>query len=242
MHKYICRPARIHRTMLTMHKRTISEVLSYLMSQRGIGPTELARATGVDQTTVSRIKSGGIKVPKDDKVYPLAKFFGVSVEQLRGRVPLGAMASQGGQSFTSGNAALQNGTVESVEIASNVTEGPPITVMVPILSWVQAGSFCEAIDMIQPGDAEDWTPSPGPCSKHAYSLKVRGRSMEPEFREGEIVIVDPEVHADPGCYVIARRTNQNDCTFKRLAQDGGEFYLEAVNTEWPEPIIRLNED
>lgn len=234
--------AEIHKKMHNMQKRTIAEVLSNLMDRAGIGPTELHRKTGVDQTTISRIRMGKIKSPRDTHVSAIADFFGVSTEQLRGRAPLDALAQKDKLSFTNGNEQLQKGTVVPLKNGSNVTEGPAIAGLIPLISWIQAGNFCEAIDMFQPGDAEDWVPSPGPCSKHSYSLRVRGRSMEPEFWEGEIVIVDPEIAADSGKFVIAKRTSQNDCTLKRLIQEGGEYYLEAVNKDWPEQIIKINED
>ncbi|MBD1602383.1 LexA family transcriptional regulator [Pseudomonas typographi] len=74
-----------------MHK-TIDKVLAALMQEKGISQADLARKTDVKQYTISRIlkPSGtkGIKEPTDKQVRPLADFFGISTDQLRGYAPL----------------------------------------------------------------------------------------------------------------------------------------------------------
>jgi len=75
-----------------MHK-TIDKILRQLMDQRGLNQAELSRRTGVKQPTISRILgpkdiSKGIKEPSDKQVKPLADFFGITTDQLRGHFPL----------------------------------------------------------------------------------------------------------------------------------------------------------
>lgn len=74
-----------------MHK-TIDKILSALMQRDGINQLQLSQRSGVGQSTISRIlKPGGtkgIKEPTDKQVRPLADFFGVSTDQLRGFAPL----------------------------------------------------------------------------------------------------------------------------------------------------------
>ncbi|MCO8161044.1 helix-turn-helix domain-containing protein [Pseudomonas sp. 21LCFQ010] len=74
-----------------MHK-TIDKILAALMQRDGINQLQLSQRSGVGQSTISRIlKPGGtkgIKEPTDKQVRPLADFFGVSTDQLRGFAPL----------------------------------------------------------------------------------------------------------------------------------------------------------
>ncbi|MEB0133451.1 LexA family transcriptional regulator [Pseudomonas sp. CCI2.4] len=74
-----------------MHK-TIDKILAELMFKSGLNQAELARLAAVGQPTISRIlnPSGtkGIKEPTDKQVRPLADFFGVSTDQLRGYSPI----------------------------------------------------------------------------------------------------------------------------------------------------------
>lgn len=69
-------------------------VLAILMQDRGISQADLARATGVNQSTISRILkpilSKGIKNPSDLQVRPLASYLGLTTDQLRGYEPIPA--------------------------------------------------------------------------------------------------------------------------------------------------------
>ncbi len=239
--------AETHKKMHRMHKRTIAEVLNNLMNLAQIGPTELSRKTGVDQSTISRIRLGKIAEPRDSHVSALARHFGVNTEQLRGREPLPDVtqintAPRGTLQFSHLSPRLQKETVDPAELA-NTEPGPEIKGYVPLISWVQAGNCSEAIDMFYKGDAEDWVECPLNLSKNTYALRIKGASMEPRFHEGEIIIVDPNGDWDrSGAFVIAKRTNENEVTFKQLFKDGGSYYLKALNPEWPERIIRMDRE
>lgn len=82
-----------------MHK-TIDKILRQLMADQGINQLELSRRTGITQSTLSRILgpkdvAKGIKDPTDKQVKPLADFFGLTTDQLRGYSPIdGQVASE----------------------------------------------------------------------------------------------------------------------------------------------------
>jgi transcriptional regulator with XRE-family HTH domain len=63
-------------------------ILAVLMKDQGLNQIELSRTTGLKQSTISRILNpgavNGIKLPSDAQVRPVAAFFGVSTDQLRG--------------------------------------------------------------------------------------------------------------------------------------------------------------
>ncbi len=75
-----------------MHK-SIDKILAQLMADQDISQVELSGQTGVGQSTISRILKPlgpkGIKEPTDRQVRPLADYFGISTDQLRGYEPLG---------------------------------------------------------------------------------------------------------------------------------------------------------
>lgn len=74
-----------------MHK-SIDKILAQLMAANGITQVELSSRTSVGQSTISRILKPqgpkGIKEPTDKQVRPLAEFFGITTDQLRGYEPL----------------------------------------------------------------------------------------------------------------------------------------------------------
>ncbi|MDP5211146.1 LexA family transcriptional regulator [Microbulbifer sp. 2205BS26-8] len=124
--------------------------------------------------------------------------------------------------------------------SDNLSIGPDIYGAVPLISSVQAGHWEEAIDNYQPGDGETTVLCTVPHSKYTFAVRVEGSSMEPKFTHGEIIIVDPEEDPKNGDYIIARRLDNQKVTFKQFISDSGEFFLKALNPQWPEPIIPID--
>jgi len=108
---------------------------------------------------------------------------------------------------------------------------------VPLISFVSAGHFCEAIDSFDIGHADEWYPCPSRHSKHTYALRVDGDSMTStharSYPHGTIIYVDPEVQPTNGCNVIAKRTSVNEATFKQYKVDSGSYYLIPLNPQYP---------
>ncbi|THF64466.1 S24 family peptidase [Pseudothauera rhizosphaerae] len=103
---------------------------------------------------------------------------------------------------------------------------------VPLISWVRAGEFASAADLLQPGDAYEWIDTSTPVRAHTFALRVEGDSMEPEFMAGTILVVEPDIAAQPGDYVIAKNGDQ-EATFKQLVRDGADLYLKPLNPRYP---------
>lgn len=73
-----------------MHN-TIDQILAELMAREGLSQVQLSTRANVGQSTISRILKPngpkGIKEPTDKQVRPLADFFGMTTDQLRGFEP-----------------------------------------------------------------------------------------------------------------------------------------------------------
>jgi SOS-response transcriptional repressor LexA len=116
---------------------------------------------------------------------------------------------------------------------TNTEAGPAIRGAVPLLSAVQAGTYKMHVDNFQPGDGGgEVVPTSVPVKRHTFALRVTGDSMEPEFREGMIIIVEPDMEPQPGDYVIAKNAD-DEPTFKQLVKDGSDWYLKPLNSQWP---------
>lgn len=75
----------------------------------------------------------------------------------------------------------------------------------------------------------------GSCSgSEPFALMVLGDSMQPEFVEGEIIIVEPDGMAADGSFVVARW--QDEWLFRQLRLDGG-WCLRALNPAYPKVRI-----
>ena len=123
----------------------------------------------------------------------------------------------------------------------NTHAGPDIKRRVPLISWVQAGSFASVIDNLHPGEAENWELTTAPIHKHTYALRVRGDSMtnplgEPTFPDGQVIIVEPDAIDSPdklvGSFIIVRRNGDDEATFKQLVRDGSRYLLKPLNPQY----------
>ena len=70
-----------------------------------------------------------------------------------------------------------------------------------------------------------------------YALRVIGDSMEPEFLDGHILIVDPALPPQHGAYVII--DYQGETTFRQFIVENGRKYLKALNSAYP--VVELVE-
>ena len=93
---------------------------------------------------------------------------------------------------------------EKAESASNVVPAKLGARRVPVITSIQAGMWAEIVDSFQPGDAGDWLLTDIDLSDSAFALDIRGNSMEPEFKDGDRVIIDPEIAPQPGDFVAAK--------------------------------------
>jgi len=112
---------------------------------------------------------------------------------------------------------------------------------VPRISFVQAGLWTEAVDAYAPGAGDDYLLTQTDLGPHAFALTVRGESMEPEFKEGDTIIIDPDVKPSPGDFVVARNTRE-EATFKKYRPRGvnelGEQVIELVPLNEDFPSLR----
>jgi SOS-response transcriptional repressor LexA len=197
----------------------IKDRVSFLFQRDGVADErrmkEVAGKLGVSQTAASKWRDGK-SAPGADGIAALCKHFKVSLEWLL---------------FGTGDPAPKPND-EPIDLGITVALGR----RVPLISWVQAGAWKEVEDTFHPGQADEWVASNGKCGEHAFALRIVGDSMEPVFQPGDIIIVDPDVAAETGKYVIAKIKNEKgengEATFKRFVRDGNNVYLRPLNTAY----------
>lgn len=116
---------------------------------------------------------------------------------------------------------------------------------IPLVSFVRAGSWDEVMDPYELEDAEDWIDWPYEAGERAYVLRIEGLSMfNPRTGEGYPdkcqVKFEPDIEAKHGDDVVIR-TPDGKVTFKTLQITTDGQYLEAINPDWPERIIKIPE-
>lgn len=211
----------------------IGDRIAQRMHEMNLSEGELGRRSGVPQPTIHRIVTNAVASPRHQNVEKIAKALKVSSNWLwKG----GDQSDQGAKQIN-GVAADEH----------NVEPGPTIKGYVPLISWVQAGAWCEITDVKTLDDAELWLPCAASHSNQSYALRVRGLSMfnqheRRSFRDGDIIFVDPAKEAENGSLVIAKLVDSQEATFKQLVMEGNRRFLKPLNPAWPEPIIELGQD
>lgn len=68
-----------------------------------------------------------------------------------------------------------------------------------------------------------------------YALRVLGDSMEPEFSDGEIIIIEPDQTHENGSFAIVH--HEGELLFRQLCLDGGHWYLKPLNDSYPTLLV-----
>lgn len=119
---------------------------------------------------------------------------------------------------------------------TSLRKGPRATRRIPVLTFVQAG-------LPNGGDVsyDEWISIDDDMPENCFAVRVEGKSMEPVFCKGDIVLADPDRSARPGDFVIARSESSilNEATLKKYVvrgytDDGYEIFdLVPLNDSFP---------
>jgi phage repressor protein C with HTH and peptisase S24 domain len=91
---------------------------------------------------------------------------------------------------------------------------------VPIINKVTAGYPRQFTDLdYPPSVADEYIRCPDLHDAQAFAARVVGDSMEPSYREGDIVIFSPNTPAQPGDDCFIRFAEDAGTTFKRVYRD-----------------------
>lgn len=191
----------------------------------GKSQAEVAEAVGIKQPTYQALESG--KTQKSAYLPQIAKFLGVDAYWL-----------QTGE----GDSTRPLRPSEFVKkFMADVKELRKI----PVLDFVQAGSWREVVyDGLNP---MGWTYSDykGINPEEIFGVAVSGLSMSPRFMPGDQLVVDPNLAAQPGDFVIACN-NDYEVTFKKYRVTGydeegrEQFQLVPLNPDFASLDSQIN--
>lgn len=111
--------------------------------------------------------------------------------------------------------------------ASNVSAAEVGDRRIPIISEIAAGNFREIVDAFALGDGASHLTTDLNVSPYTFALQIEGRSMIPEFVEGDKVIIDPDVRPTSGDFVAARNA-KGGATFKKYRLRGSDDHGREV--------------
>lgn len=136
--------------------------------------------------------------------------------------------------------------INAAKVDSNVGEArqPVESFRYPVISWVAAGAWAEAVEPFPPGYSDRYELSDYDSKGPAFWLEVKGDSMTSpvgtSITEGTLILVDTEADAQSGKLVVAKLADSDQATFKKLVDDGGRRFLKPLNPAYPTEMCAEN--
>jgi repressor LexA len=147
-----------------------------------------------------------------------------------------------------GAGALSSAPPHSAAPALPARAGAPrarlLPVQVPLINSVVAGYPREFTDLGYPARvADEYVLSPDVDDPDAFAARVVGDSMEPAYREGDIVVFSPSRVVKSGMDCFVRLERDSETTFKRVTLEGdaenagAAIRLVALNPLYGERVV-----
>jgi len=201
-----------------MKHEDIWRALDTLAAEHGMSASGLARRSGLDSTTFNvskrRMPDGRARWPSTESLAKVLSATGASLEAFS----------------------------QLVAGATTLASGRPAIRRIPLIGMAQAGSDGFFDDGGYPvGGGWDEVSIPEVGDPHAYALEISGESMEPVFRDGDMVVVSPAAPTRRGDRVVLR-TIKGEAMAKQLARRSARrIELKSLNPEHPDYQFDLSE-
>jgi SOS-response transcriptional repressor LexA len=211
--------------MKTIKALSIGDVIRQLRKKQKLTQSQLAdQIEGYDAANLSRFETGRQSITQD-KLSQIGRVFGYELSELY------SFAESGDKDFLNSYSDIKKS--EDLLPIKKI----PLNNSVPLISWVQAGSWAEANTICDTERFDDWIDIAIETGSDAFALKVVGNSMlnptgSPSIPEDSIIIVDPETEAENGKIVVAMLKSTSEATLKKLVIDGPNKYLMPLNPDY----------
>ncbi|MBD0273329.1 MAG: helix-turn-helix transcriptional regulator [Acetobacteraceae bacterium] len=209
-----------------MRHDDIWRAIDALAAENGLSASGLARRAGLDATAFNPSKriggDGRARWPSTESVAKVLAATGTGFETFAALVTGAPAPSRGGSG------------------ADHASMPPPRRI--PLIGFAQAGGDGYFGDGGYPvGGGWDEISVPEVGDQNAYALEISGESMEPVFRDGDIVIVSPGTPVRRGDRVVVR-TAKGEVMAKQLKrQSARRIDLLSLNPAHPDHSFDLSE-
>lgn len=193
----------------------IWQAIDQLANEHGYSPSGLARRAGLDPTTFNKSKriarDGRPRWPSTESIAKILEATGATIGEFVSYV--GTVPSAGG--------AMRR---------------------IPVIGYAQAGAKGYFDDAGYPtGNGWDELLFPEINDTHAYALEISGDSMEPVYRDGDIIIVSPASSVRRGDRVVVRTTGGEVMAKLLLRQTARRIELQSLNPLHPGRSLGIEE-
>ncbi|MFL6930562.1 MAG: S24 family peptidase [Xanthobacteraceae bacterium] len=187
--------------------------LDRLAARSGLSASGLAKRAGLDPTTFNRSK----RITPDG----------------RARWP-------STESIAKALAATGTNVDTFVELITENARKP--THRVPVIGFAEAGSGGYFDDGGFPvGAGWDEIPFPTVNDEHAYALEISGESMQPLYRDGDMIVVSPSSPIRRGDRVVLK-TREGEVMVKELKRKTAKtIELKSLNSEHGDRLLSMSD-
>jgi phage repressor protein C with HTH and peptisase S24 domain len=238
---------------------SLGQIIRKKREQLNLTLDEVSRYVGFSKPYLSTIETGKVNPPGDDLLEKLEKILGFESGLLLHIAHMERIPSDIRQEYESAeaenirwrqfirNLVTKKTDVDQIEDLLSESElsveqaGAVLSAgrMVPVINKVSAGYPADFNDLDYPvGIADDYVRCPDLHDRHAFAVRVIGDSMEPKFREGDIVVFSPaaEVHNGDDCFV--RFSMPHETTFKRVFfEQDNKIRLQPRNESYSPMVV-----
>ena len=184
--------------------------IEVLCGDANVTITTMCKEAEVSRASLTDLKMGRKQSLSADTLSKIASYFGVSVDYLLGN--------------------------------ESVSDGPPApsrpgSKWIPVLGKVAAGTPIEAVEDIL--DYEEIDAKTAASGEH-FALQIKGQSMEPRIKDGDVVIVRKQDGCDSGDVAVVL-VNGDEATVKRIKKEPAGIMLIPSNPSY-EPKFYSNDE
>lgn len=191
--------------------------LEHLLKINGLSISELARETNIPQPTLYHIISGHTENPRNNVLAKLAKFFNISVEQLKGNESLPCLIPN------------------IIKDQLNLKE-------IPIIPWELIKKYpldlnsseylsCKKIFFEKNTDSM------------SFAMEYKNLEISPIFDESTLLIFSPSLTPRDRSFVLVYLSDTDSVEFNRLFIDGNDYFLKKeINKNISLIKIKSNHD
>ncbi|MBI9015738.1 MAG: LexA family transcriptional regulator [Phycisphaerae bacterium] len=223
---------------------------------------EVSRHVGYSKPYLSTIETGRVKnPPADDLLIKLEQTLQFTSGDLLRMAHLEKMPADVRQAFENNQAEVEywRGLVRklaanddnlAIEIdekhghflgknANNCQQMSIPGLLVPVINKVSAGYPVDYDDMgYPPGAADDYVRCPDLHDANAFAVRVVGDSMEPKYKQGDIIVFSPNINVNSGDDCFVRLTDPHETTFKQVFFNGdGKVRLQPRNHKYAPMVL-----
>ncbi len=238
---------------------SLGQIIRKKREQLNLTLDEVGSRTGFSKPYLSTIETGKVKNPPSDELLrKLERVLEFDPGLLLHIAHMESLPSDVRQEYESKEAEIQKWRqfVKNLMQAKSDTarfdnllgqseldterEIPPLAAgrLVPVINKIEAGYPADFDDLDYPvGIADDYVRCPDLHDPNAFAVRVVGDSMEPRFREGDIVVFSPAAEVQSGDDCFIRFSMPHETTFKRVFfEPDNQVRLQPRNDKYP-PII-----